>query len=80
MFNLLAIDKDDRPIQKGPKLTPPSTVSKPSQDKNVDFLDFVPIENNSEDFDIANILSDIQNTEQKHMITYETQNESYAYC
>ena len=64
MFNLLTIDNpnnDIAPAPKKQKTQPAATVSKPPDSNDVDFLDFVPIDNNSDDFDIANILKDIEN-------------------
>ena len=63
MFNLLQLDKSSDPAS--PKIPTPatSTVSKAPQSDNanvdgldIDFLDFVLIENNQEDFDLAQII------------------------
>ena len=47
------------------------TISKPSNDNDdgnneLDFLDFVPIENNSDDFDLDNIISDLETIEKQN--------------
>ena len=71
MFDILAIDKSSQivPVQHQPpkvaKTNPTSTISKPEADdhnanlKNIDFLDFVPIDNNSNDFDLNEIMKTV---------------------
>ena len=52
MFDILALDKSSAPPVKKSKPVPTATVSKPPSDMNdpnFDFLDFVPIDNNSDD-------------------------------
>ena len=71
MFQVLTMDKLrqnakslEAPPEKKTKQTPSSTVSKPPTSNDVpDFLDFVPIENNSDDFDLGKIIADIENIE-----------------
>ena len=55
-------------VKQAPKAT--ATVSKPQNDQQeVDFLDFVPIDNNVDDFDLQQILGDIEKnqTEQQQV-------------
>ena len=67
MFSILDMEKSLQPSQPNIKLNPKpvatSTVSKPPKDQNdkeKDFLDFVPIDNNANDFDLSTILQDIE--------------------
>ena len=67
MYEVLALGNPAKNAKLNPKAT--STVSKPPKPKasnetnDVDFLDFVPIDNNVDDFDLANILKDISDKE-----------------
>ena len=80
MFDILAMDNSSKvvPVQDQPskmtKTSPTSTVSKAQSDvqnptlDNIDFLDFVPIENNSNDFDLQDILKTV-NEQEEHTDT-----------
>ena len=69
MFQALIIDNPRQNLQvaqraKKSKTTPTSTVSKPPHTNNdTDFLDFVPIDNNVQDFELSNIIANIEKTE-----------------
>ena len=78
MFNILDIEKSFSfpPPAKIPILKATATISKPPDNNDntnqindsVDFLDFVPIDNNANDFDLVNILENIE--KKKTLLTY----------
>ena len=71
MFDVLTLDKAeeseiiDEPVPKKAKSTATSTISKPptNDQNNTDFLNFVPIDNNANNFDLAEILKTIETAE-----------------
>ena len=71
MFDILTLDKTDKedtaeePVPKKPKSTPTSTIIKPpTTDPNeTDFLDFAPVDNNANDFDLAETVKTIERAE-----------------
>ena len=80
MFQILDLDKSSTLIQttKKSKITPAETVSKvPTNTDNVDFLDFVPIDNNSDDFDLNEIPKTID-TEEKQKDNSDTNQNAIA--
>ena len=65
MFDILDMDKsqgNNSPNVKIAKKSVTATVSKPPEDQNInlDFLSFVPIDNNQDDFDLRNMLETIE--------------------
>ena len=85
MFDILAMDKSSQivPVHHQPlkfaKTAPTSTISKPQADdqnanlKNIDILDFVPIDNNSNDFDLNEIIKTVDQQQTTSDINNDTQ-------